>query len=205
MDPHPNVTDIDPDSFSCSFFSFLFLSWTIAHLRPTGCLAGDFMLSFKAVTEALKEVCGFLGNNCGWSPKRKPFMTLKVWGEASTNRTSFPFRKDSYFPLWTLCRLLLLCSLNSGLKHCVGHRTLKVYVLTRSSSGSPWMLSAGKYWELATCSYLFNIFGGEIDWVENKEDFFSDFQISITKRMPLVILETAAKVNMFCGQRLVSR
>lgn len=85
MDLHPNVIDIDPDSFSCSFFSFLFLSRTIAHLKPTGCLADDFMLSFKSVTEALKEVCVFLGSNCGWSPEKKPFMILKVWGEASTN------------------------------------------------------------------------------------------------------------------------
>lgn len=34
---------------------------------------------------------------------------------------------------------------------------------------------------------------------------FSIFQISITKRMPLIILETAAGVNMSCGQHLVNR
>ena len=40
---------------------------------------------------------------------------------------------------------------------------------------------------------------------ENKEDFFLAFQISIAKRMPLLILESVAKGNMPYGQCLVNR
>lgn len=126
MGPHPNrILPLIPLCFSCfSFFSLslsLFLSWKITHLRPTARWADDFILSFTSVSKALKEVCSFLGSNGSWSWKnttvpQNPFMILEVWGETSTNRTPFLFRKESFFPLWTHNSLLLPYSWNSGLE-----------------------------------------------------------------------------------------